>query len=37
MIAASLATPAPSEEQQALVDAIRRPGGTPFVQESESL
>lgn len=37
VVAASLATGAPSEELQATIDAIRRPGGTPFVQESESL
>ncbi len=36
-VAASLATEPPSEALQATVDAIRRPGGTPFVQESESL
>jgi cation/acetate symporter len=32
----SLATAPPSAEDAALVDAIRRPGGTPFVQEIES-
>lgn len=37
IVAASLATDPPTEEQQATLDAIRRPGGTPFVQESESL
>lgn len=36
-VGVSLATPPPSEERQAIVDAIRRPGGEPFVQESESL
>jgi cation/acetate symporter len=36
-IAASLASDPPSAEQQVMVDAIRRPGGTPFVQETESL
>jgi cation/acetate symporter len=35
-VVASLVTPAPSEEREGLIDAIRRPGGTPFVQESES-
>lgn len=35
-VLASLASPAPSREDLALVDAIRRPGGTPFVQEIES-
>jgi cation/acetate symporter len=33
----SLATPPPSEDRNLIVAAIRRPGGTPFVQESESL
>jgi cation/acetate symporter len=36
-VGVSLATPAPTVERQAIVDAIRRPGGEPFVQESESL
>lgn len=36
-VAATLGTEPPSETLQATVDAIRRPGGTPFVQESESL
>jgi len=35
-VATSLVTEPPSEERQVIVDAIRRPGGTPFVQESES-
>ena len=36
-VAASLASEPPTEERQVIVDAIRRPGGAPFVQESESL
>jgi cation/acetate symporter len=36
-VAATLATDPPSEEQQVFIDAIRRPGGTPLVQETESL
>ena len=36
-VAVSLFTEAPSEEQQSVTDAIRRPGGTPIVQENESL
>jgi len=36
-VAASLAADAPPEERQMIIDAIRRPGGTPFVQETESL
>jgi cation/acetate symporter len=32
----SLVTSAPSPDDRAMVDAIRRPGGTPFVQEIES-
>lgn len=35
-VLASLATAPPSADDEALVDAIRRPGGTPFVQEIES-
>jgi cation/acetate symporter len=35
-VAASLATGEPSEAAGIIVDAMRRPGGTPFVQESES-
>jgi cation/acetate symporter len=35
-VAVSLATAPPSEDDMALVDAIRRPGGTPFIQEIES-
>jgi cation/acetate symporter len=35
-IGVSLATPPPSEDDMALTDAIRRPGGTPFIQEIES-
>src|SRR5690606_27259732 len=31
IVAVSLATAAPSAEQNATVDAIPRPGGTPFV------
>jgi cation/acetate symporter len=37
VVAASLISDPPSEERQMTVDAIRRPGGTPFVQETESL
>jgi cation/acetate symporter len=36
-IGVSLASRPPAEERQVIVDAIRRPGGAPFVQESESL
>ncbi len=36
-IGGSLATDPPPAERAAIVDAIRRPGGTPFVQEAESL
>jgi cation/acetate symporter len=37
-VVASLAFEAPDDAgRSAVVDAIRRPGGTPFVQESESL
>jgi cation/acetate symporter len=36
-VALSLAFAPPSEERLVVVDAIRRPGGTPIVQESESL
>lgn len=36
-IAATLATDPPSEERRVFIDAMRRPGGTPFVQETESL
>ncbi|MCR4281454.1 MAG: VC_2705 family sodium/solute symporter [Bauldia sp.] len=36
VVAVGLLSAGPSEEREALVDAIRRPGGTPFVQESES-
>jgi cation/acetate symporter len=36
-IGVSLASEPPAEERQGIVDAIRRPGGAPFVQESESL
>jgi cation/acetate symporter len=36
-VAASLVSEPPSEERQMTLDAIRRPGGTPFVQETESL
>ena len=36
-ITASLASRPPTEERQVIVDAIRRPGGAPFIQESESL
>lgn len=35
-VAGSLLTAAPDEIQDRLVDAIRRPGGIPFIQESES-
>lgn len=35
-VLASLATAPPTADDNALVDAIRRPGGTPFVQEIES-
>ena len=35
-VGVSLVTPAPSEDDMALTDAIRRPGGTPFIQEIES-
>jgi cation/acetate symporter len=35
-VAVSLVTAEPSEAGDIIVDAIRRPGGTPFVQESES-
>ena len=35
-VAVSLVTPAPGEDDMALTDAIRRPGGTPFIQEIES-
>ena len=34
-VAVSLLTPPPSAEQQAILDAIRRPGGAPFVQGGE--
>jgi cation/acetate symporter len=37
VVAASLITDPPSTERLVTVDAIRRPGGTPFVQETESL
>jgi cation/acetate symporter len=36
-VAASLVSDPPPAESQVTVDAIRRPGGTPFVQETESL
>ena len=36
-VALSLASEPPNAERMGIVDAIRRPGGTPFVQESESL
>lgn len=36
IVAVSLVTPRPSEERQSVLDAIRRPGGQPFVQEGES-
>jgi len=36
-IGGSLATRPPPPERATIVDAIRRPGGTPFVQEAESL
>jgi cation/acetate symporter len=36
-VAGSLASEPPSAERQVTLDAIRRPGGTPFVQETESL
>ncbi len=36
-VAATLATDPPSEERLVFIDAMRRPGGTPFVQETESL
>jgi len=32
----SLLTAAPSAERLSVLDAIRRPGGRPFVQEGES-
>ena len=35
-ILGSLATTAPDADDVAMVDAIRRPGGTPFIQEIES-
>jgi cation/acetate symporter len=36
-VAATLASDPPPEERQVFIDAMRRPGGTPFVQETESL
>lgn len=36
-VAASLVSDPPSDERVMTLDAIRRPGGTPFVQETESL
>jgi cation/acetate symporter len=36
VIVGSALTPRPSEERSDLVDAIRRPSGSPFVQEGES-
>lgn len=35
-VVGSFASAAPSADDAALVDAIRRPGGTPFIQEIES-
>jgi cation/acetate symporter len=37
VVLGSLATAEPSEHEEMLVDAIRRPGGPPIVQENESL
>jgi cation/acetate symporter len=36
-VGGSLATEPPPPERATIVDAIRRPGGAPFVQEAESL
>ena len=36
IVAVSLVTAPPSRRQRATLDAIRRPGGPPFVQEGES-